>query len=306
MYNPFLQNFSTFFKSRSALSVLILVNFAVFILLTLVKLIAYLYQSPLIIDLCGLKVFGVTYWLSVPADFSHLSERPWTFLTYMFLHEEFFHIFFNMFTLYFAGIIFTQFLNSKKLISTYFIGGIFGALFFILSFNIFPVFATTAKCAFALGASASVLAILVAIATYIPNYVLQFMFIGKVKFKYIAIFLVVIDLLSIEKSNPGGHLAHLGGAFWGFAYITLLKNKIDMYKWFNIILIFITNLFKPKPKLKVKYTTNKRPQSDDEYNKQRAEKQKKIDVILDKISKSGYESLTKEEKELLFKMSDKK
>jgi hypothetical protein len=210
-----------------------------------------------------------------------------------------------MIMLYFGGILFMQFLGGKKLIGTYIIGGLAGAMVYILAFNFFPVFNEVSKCSVALGASASVLAVLVAVAVYNPEFSVRLVLFGNVKLKYIAMILVLIDLLSIEKENPGGHIAHLGGALWGFIYILLIKKNWDIYRIFNPIISFFKNLFKPKPKLKVEYKKT-RPLTDDEYNKNKADKQKKIDTILDKISKNGYSSLSKEEKEFLFSASSKR
>lgn len=289
------------FGGRNALSVLLLINLGVFAIISIFRLISFLYLPVpgAVAEEQGLSL--ISQWLAVPASLQSLLYRPWTLLTYMFLHESMIHIFFNLLMLYFGGKIFMEYLGSRKLIATYLFGGIMGAIFYIASFNIFPVFSEYLDKSMALGASASVIAIIVAIATFIPNYTVNMMFIGRVKLKYIALIFVAIDLLSIEKSNPGGHISHLGGAVWGFLYIMALKKGTDMSKMFVPIGRFFRKLFAPKPKLRVSYT--KRPVSDDDYNKNKAEHQKKIDAILDKISRAGYESLSREEKELLFKAS---
>jgi membrane associated rhomboid family serine protease len=292
--------FRDIFLGKNALSRLILINVAVFVLLSIIRLSSFLFKS-VEGDVVEGPVSEIAQWLAVPASLTTLLHRPWTIISYMFLHETLLHIFFNMLILYFGGKIFMEYLGSKKLIATYLFGGVMGALFYIVAFNIFPVFKGVVEQSVALGASASVLAILVAIATFIPNYSVNLIFIGRLKLKYIALILVLIDILSIEKGNPGGHIAHLGGAFWGFIYILVLKKGTDMSKMFRPVGRFFRNLFKPKPKLRVSYS--KKPLSDDQYNTLKAERQKKIDIILDKISKSGYESLSKEDKELLFKAS---
>jgi len=305
MYNrSFLDNLKNFFFSRSILSRLILVNIIVFILANLVSLYYYLFQIPSDVSICGMAVSKFTYWFAVPSNTLLLLQKPWTLFTYMFLQENFFHLLFNMIMLYFGGTLFLHFLGGKKLISMYITGGLAGAAVYILAFNFLPVFSNVSKCSMALGASASVLAVLIAIAVHIPDYSIQLILFGRVKMKYIAMILILIDVLSIQKENPGGHIAHLGGALWGFTYILLMKNKWDIYKIFNLPGSFFKNIFKPKPKLKVEYKKT-RPLTDDEYNKNRAEKQKKIDAILDKISKNGYSSLSKEEKEFLFSTSSK-
>jgi membrane associated rhomboid family serine protease len=249
----------------------------------------------------------ITFWLAVPSDLHLLMTRPWTIVTYMFTQESFFHILFNMMVLYFGGRIFTEFLDDRKLVNTYIWGGLTGALFFIVSYNLFPVFSEDVRMSVALGASASVLAILVAIATYAPNYTVYLLLLGRIKLKYIAIVLVIIDLLSINRGNPGGHIAHLGGALWGFLSVMLYRKGLKNFpgiNWYGIKNLF-TWFNKPRY-TRYKEVNTGRPLNDDEYNRIRAERQKKIDIILDKISKSGYDSLTKEEKELLFSASNKK
>jgi membrane associated rhomboid family serine protease len=294
-----------FIYSRSALSRLLQINIAVFILVGILNLFFYLYKVPENMVFGKYALSKIAWWLAVPADTHILLQKPWTLITYMFLHYDFMHIFFNMIMLYFGGTLFMQFLGGKKLVSTYIAGGIAGALLFIFAFNVFPVFSEATPYAVALGASASVLSILIAIAVYMPDYVIQLFIFGRVKLKHIALVLVVMDVLSIDGTNPGGHIAHLGGALWGFTYIMFLKKNMDMYTFFNPIRKFFTNLFKPKPKLKVEYKRD-RPVSDEEYNKKRAARQKQIDAILDKIKISGYDTLTKEEKELLFNESNKR
>ena len=211
-----------------------------------------------------------------------------------------------MIMLYFGGSIFLQFLGSKKLLTIYILGGLFGAVFYILAFNFFPVFSEVSQCSAALGASASVIAILVAIAVYVPDYSVVLLLFGRIRLKYIALFFVIIDILSIEKENPGGHIAHLGGALMGFIYILFLKKNIFQFNLFNNLINYFKKLLKPKSKLKVEYKRSGRPISDDEFTKNREENQKIMDGILDKISKNGYDSLTSEEKNFLFSASNKK
>ncbi len=297
MQSSFLEELRDFFIKGSVLSRLIGINIAIFVLVSFVRVIFFLVDAPSAYD-------GIIHWLGVPSGMESLIKRPWTLISYMFLHFDFFHILFNMIMLYIGGRLFRDFLGENRLTGTYFIGGLIGAVFFIVAYNIFPVFQQVKSMAVAIGASASVLAIFVAIATYMPNYQLPLIILGRIRLKYIAIFFVVIDLISIDKGNAGGHLAHLGGALWGFAYIALLKNGKDPGKWATQWIHALGALFRPSPKMKVEYR-NQRPVSDDAYNKQRKEKQKEMDEILDKISKHGYESLTSREKEVLFKMSNK-
>ena len=220
----------------------------------------------------------------------------------MFLHQSFIHLLFNMLWLYFGGQIFLSFFDNKKLISTYVLGGISGAVLFILSFNLFPVFANALPNAVALGASASVLAIIMAIATKSPNYSIRLLLIGNIKLKHIAIVSIVLDIMSIPQGNAGGHIAHLGGAFFGYLYVKQLNSGNDIANSFNKIMDNLNSYLKKDPKLKKAYSRKK---SDQDYRKEKVQNQAKIDNILDKIAKSGYEGLTKEEKDILFKASKK-
>lgn len=300
--NP-LDDIKNFFKQRNILSNLIIINIAVFLAVNILNLIFWLFQ----VDYSQyMGISPAVYWLAVPADPNSLISRPWTIFTYMFLQEGFFHIFFNMFVLYFAGRIFLEYLSEKKLLSVYIWGGIAGALVYIIAFNAFPVFREYVPLSIALGASASVLAVLVAISTYVPNYTVVLFIFGRVKLKVLAIVLVVIDILSIQRGNPGGHIAHLGGALWGFSYIYLFQKGFDMSKLFPNInwSKWFGSLFSSK---KSSYETRnfrgERPMTDEDYNLKKQKRQQKIDAILEKISRSGYDSLSREEKEFLFKES---
>jgi membrane associated rhomboid family serine protease len=285
-----LDEIKTSFKNGSALTKLIYLNLAVFLAVKLIGVIFFLLSvSP---------TFSLANWLAVPADITSLIYKPWTVFTYMFLHLGFLHILFNLLILYWFGIIFLQYFDDKKLLSLYLVGGLAGAALYILFFNIFPVFQAYVSMSIMLGASASVMAIVMATAVYAPNYTVNLMFIGPVQLKYIAIFYIVIDVLSIASDNSGGHIAHLGGALFGYLYIAQMKKGKNITRGFDWFMDKIFSLFKPRQKFKVTY---KRPMTDYDYNKSKAEKQKDIDKILDKIAKSGYDSLSKSEKEILFK-----
>lgn len=282
-----------------ALTKLIIVNVAVWFLLALVQLGGFLFHPPAV---PGDKLWldTVLNWIGVPAYIPYLIIKPWTLITYMFVHESFWHLFFNMIWLYWFGKIFMEFKKGNKIFTLYFIGGICGAVTFIIAYNIFPVFDETIHLSTTIGASASVLAITTATATLVPGYTVHLLFVGPVKIKYIAIFTVILDVLMIRSGNAGGHFAHLGGALSGLLYILILKHNSGLLTN-SSLLKKIKALFKPKPLQKVH--TQNRPLSDEEYNRQKALKQQKIDSILDKISRSGYSSLSAEEKEILFKSS---
>ncbi|MFA8298821.1 MAG: rhomboid family intramembrane serine protease [Hyphomicrobiales bacterium] len=282
-----------FFRSKTILSNLILINIIVFLVVNLSGLLGWLFKLPTYSNLSYLA-----YYLSIPANIDTLGVRPWTVITYMFTHESFFHIFFNLLVLYFAGSIFKQYLPSKKLLLVYILGGITGAVFYVGAFNIFPIFENQINQSVALGASASVLAILVAAATYVPKYSVHFFLLGKIKLKHIAIVLVILDLISIRNGNSGGHISHLGGALFGFIYMSILKRRFSMNIWNKI-----SSLLQRKRAFR-KYKGG-RPLSDEEYNNERAKNKERINIILDKISKHGYNNLSKEEKEFLFRQSNK-
>jgi membrane associated rhomboid family serine protease len=282
------------FKSGNSLIKLIYINLAVFLAVKIISVFFFLASTS--------QPFSLVRWLAVPADLHNLLYRPWTIFTYMFLHEGFLHILFNMLWLYWFGQIFLHYFDDKKLLSVYLVGGLSGAALYILSFNIFPVFEQITPVSFALGASASVIAIVIATSVYAPNYKINLLFIGPVALKYIALVTIILDVLSIASSNAGGHIAHLGGALFGYLYIVQLKKGKNITRGFDRFMDKIFSIFKPRPKIKVTY---KRPMTDRErdieFNKAQAAKQEDIDKILDKIAKSGYNSLTKKEKEILFK-----
>jgi len=281
------------FKQGTILNKLIYINVGVFLFFSILGVLSFMFQ------------FDITLLLEklyLPANHSRLLSQPWTFITYMFLHNGFLHLLFNMVWLHFGGKIFLQYLKPKQLLSTYILGGVSGGLLFVIAYNYIPALQAYSFGALAMGASASVLAIIVAIATYTPNYSVQFPFIGFVKLKHIAIFSVALDIISIPKGNTGGHIAHIGGALFGYIYIKQMRKGNDFSKGFSSFLERLINTFKPKSKLK---TVHKRAKSDYDFNKEKSANQKEIDIILEKIANSGYESLSKEEKATLFSASKK-
>lgn len=292
-----------FFRSQSTLAKLILVNIIVWLSIRILGTFFWFFNMNESADLF------FNQFLALPAYLPRLITRPWTIFTYMFLHYDFLHILFNMLWLFWFGKIFTEYLNSRQLLVTYIMGGLAGALFFIGFYNLFPVYNNVLAGAIALGASASVMAVVISIAVYVPNYSVALVLIGPVRIKYIAIFSIIMDLMMLQSGNSGGHLAHLGGALWGLLFSLNLKKGRDLSA--NILVVFnrIQRYFlgfriKPKPFRHVH--VNSKPLTDEEYNIKKANKQEAIDKILDKISQSGYDSLTKEEKEFLFRSSNQK
>ncbi|MGB4398701.1 MAG: rhomboid family intramembrane serine protease [Daejeonella sp.] len=225
--------------------------------------------------------------LSMPAYYELLPFKFWTIITYMFTQRDFFHLLFNILWLYWLGLIFLDFLSKRQFIFTYLAGGIAGALLYLLAYNLLPVFGNSVQSSILLGSSASVMAVVVATATLVPNFTIQLLFLGNVKLKYLALAYFVLDIIGIS-SEPGGSIAHIGGAILGFVYIQQLNRGTDF-----------ANIFKRRSKLKVVKNKSTAPASAPLLN------QEVIDRILDKISQSGYDSLTKLEKEQLFKASKK-
>lgn len=289
------------FRKGSILTKLIYINLGIFIIVNLVFVIYTLFtagQIPLGDKKAVFENEYLTY-MMVPSDLTLLIHRPWTVFTYMFLHSGFIHILFNLVVLLWFGRIFLHYLTEKQLLTTYIIGGLAGAFLFILSYNIFPGL-TDAQ---ALGASASIMAIVTAISFYSPDYTVYIPFIGPTKIKYIAIVYFLLDIMFIASENAGGHIAHLGGFMYGYFFAIQLKRGKDIGKGFSRIFDSIASFFKPRPKMKVSYKNSAKEMNDLDYNKSKAENQKEIDRILDKIAQSGYDSLSKKEKETLFKMS---
>ena len=295
--NNIVDEIKSSFKEGSSLTKLIYINLAVFIVVSVVGV---------IISLFKINNFSLIDILAVPDNIPALILKPWTIITYMFLHEGFFHILFNMLVLFWFGKIFLDYLNQKQLLSVYVLGGIFGALVYMAAFSTIPKFNDVSS--HAIGASASVMAVVFAISFYIPDNKLNLMFIGPVKLKYIAIVYIAIDVISLSGGNAGGHFAHLGGALFGYIYIIQFKKGNNIAKGFDRILDNIFSIFnRRKPKMKVKYSNSSYTHAQDiSYNTKKANDQEKINVILEKISKSGYNSLSKDEKALLFNASNKK
>jgi membrane associated rhomboid family serine protease len=290
----FTGSFKSQLRAADTLQRIIVVNAVLYLGFAVTRALTRLFMTSL--D----AYFVPSRWLAVPASLTALLMKPWTIITYMFYHEEFFHILFNMLWLFWMGKIFVEYLGSKKLLSTYMLGGICGGVLYILAYNFFPLFRESVNYSYALGASAGVLAVTVAAATLVPDYRIGILFLGPVPLKYIALVTVLLDVINISGSNAGGHIAHLGGALFGFVYIRQLKQGRDLAKWFNSIADRLATAFSGRRKMKVKYKGTAR---DEDYVASKKAKQERTDEILDKISKSGYGSLSNEEREFLFKSS---
>ena len=296
--NP-LEDLRQFFSQRSMLAVLILINAGVWLLVKIAYVFSFLYAQPGSVS----SNEWIMHFLAVPAYLPALVSAPWSLLTYMFLHLDFWHILFNMLWLYWFGRIFLEYLDQRKLVAVYLLGGICGAIVYVLSFNIFPVYKVILAESVAIGASASVMAIVIAIAAYVPNYTINLLFIGRIRIIYVALVIFILTSAVDFSVNSGGKLAHIGGALFGYLFTLNIRKGRDIGKGINRIIDFFATLFKPRSKMKVTY---RKPATDYDYNKIKTEHQSRINHILDKISKGGYDSLTKEEKDILFKESQKK
>ncbi len=288
MNNPLINDIKTAFTSGSALMKIIFINVGMFLLANILKLFLFLFAASPV---------SFIAWFGAPASPEELLFKPWTVITYMFYHEGFMHLLFNMIMLYFSGQMFISFLGEKKFISTYILGGIAGYLLFMISFNLFPAFRHYQFHSYLIGASASVMAIFIGIATYIPNFVVRLFFMFEIPLKWIALGYFVLDILNVSGRNPGGSLAHIGGALFGYFMI----KSYQQGKGFVLDFSWLKNLFKPK--MRVVSSSGAKRKPGNRYRSSSAPSQEEIDRILDKISKSGYESLTKKEKETLFKSS---
>jgi len=289
-----------FLHNPSAVNKLLMINVGVFVVASIIRMVFYFFSYS------AEPLFDFLY---LPDDFSLFLMRPWTIVTYQFMHTRgISHILFNMLVLFFMGNILEDFLGSKKIWITYFGGGLAGAFLFLIAYNFFPVFANIQ--ALLLGASAGVMAITAATATLVPEYEVMLFGFFRIKLKWLALGLILVNIVSIPASNPGGGIAHLGGAIFGMLYIFYIKGPVT-----NPFIKFFNNFNKMMPKSnkvdekkiyreKV-YSNNESKKANSKPNKRNGRpNQDEIDAILDKISHSGYNSLTSEEKEILFRASE--
>ena len=253
------------------------------------------------------SVFAVIHnQFSIPPKFSDFIMRPWTIISYAFMHDLYsiFHILFNMLALYWFGRLFIEYLGSDKLIALYILGALAAGICYLLVFNTVPYFKNQADFPGMVGASGAIYAVMVAAATLMPNYTFILFFFGPVKIKYIVGFYIAVSFLGSVGANAGGNIAHLGGALMGFVYIKQLQIGVNWGGWITAVTDWSKDLFNPRPKVKVSYRKNEATNGKKNANLSGIS-QREIDDILDKISDGGYESLTKEEKEKLFKASKK-
>ena len=306
MFNSMWQDVKSEFKVGNMITRLIILNVIVFILINLVRLgitISTGFEAPVSGALTPFDKF--LSWFAISSDWLENLVRPWTIITYMFLHEGFMHILFNMLFLYWFGKIVGDLIGDRKILPLYLLGGLVGGFLYIALGNVLPVMGSMC-----LGASAGVMAIVVASGFLAPDYILRLLFLGEVKLKYIVMVILFLDLIGIgSMSNTGGHIAHLGGAFMGWFFIYNLRTGRDLGAPINKFVDSIQEYFS-KNKMTVAY---KNPNKKSRFKNQKpgqdsiepTSHQEHLDEILDKIKRSGYESLSKEEKEFLFKASKK-
>lgn len=287
------------FKNGDMLLKLIYINLGVFVVVGLVGVIQFLFSIE-------------SSWLSYlrfPASFTEFLFKPWTVITFMFMHAGFIHLIINLLMLYWFGKIFMQLYHVQRDLSgLYLLGGICGAFFYMLAYNIFPKLAVGVDCSSLIGASASVMAIVVAVAVASPNYPIRLMFFGEVKLKWIAFVSVLISLLNVSSGNAGGEISHLGGAFVGFLFAFQYKKGVNITKWINGCVDWCVNIFSKRPKMKVASggSSAYRTESDYDYNRRKKQQDENVNRILEKIKRGGYDSLTTEEKHELFKAGQRK
>lgn len=263
----------------------------------LIAIMAMLFVVPLILNTL-LFLFNSTLsgWLAffeLSADINTVLTRPWTLITYGFFHGSLGHIFWNMLLLYIAGGLMLNLFQERLLLNTFFVGVVAGGLIYLLSYNIFPAFQS--KSSMLIGSSAGVMAVLVFMASYMPNSPVR-VFMFSVPLKYIALLFIFLDVVQIPSANAGGHIAHLGGALWGYVYQREFLKGNDIGAWFMRIVERLKSLFTKSKTIKKTHTAKRKTKSASS-----SINQQKVDAILDKIAASGYESLTKAEKEYLFR-----
>jgi len=295
-----------FRRSDNTINQLIIINICVFV---------FLGVSSIIFSISGQELFFAKIYdqFSLPPSFSEFIRKPWTLVTTFFTHSlrDIFHIIFNLLFLHWFGRIISDFIGSKKLLALYILGGLSGGILYLLMYNFVPYFMVRQPLGL-VGASSSIYAIMVASATLLPDYELRLFIIGRVKLVWLVAVYLFISFLGLVGSNAGGNMAHMGGAILGYFFIKQLQKGNDWSKPVISVLYWFRDLFKPKPKIKVSYRANKSKKTDSgnvrkeskTTSSSRKPNQDEIDRILDKISDSGYESLSKDEKQLLFQASN--
>ena len=296
MFSSISEDIKNAFRDGNRLIQLIIINTAVFILINLIKL-ALMISGKNSIEITIYFNQYIGQYISMPLNFLDFIYIPYTIITYQFVHYGLFHLVFNMLSLYWFGQILENVLGNTKTLAIYIFGGIFGAIITIVTFSILPNLDPNNPL---IGASAGIAAIIVAAATISPTAEMRLLILGNVQVRYIALALIIINLAAIPSfSNVGGSIAHLGGALFGYLFIKQLQRGVDMAKPLNVFINWIQGWFTKKSKLKISHNQINPSKS----TRNGHSKQKEVDIILDKINKSGYDSLTAQEKEFLFQYS---
>lgn len=283
----------SYWKKSDALTRLLTINAAVFVFLLILHILQR-WTSSSFVDL-----WGEDFHLAATAYFPELIRRPWSIISHMFTHVEFSHFLFNMVSLYMAGRLFQVFLSPAQLVVNYLLGGLSGFGLYVLAYNVFP--ALNEK-SFILGASAAVMSIILTVGVIQPDFEVKLFGVFDMKLKWLCALLVLLDLVTLRKGeNTGGHIGHLGGALFGVLYAVQWQKGKHPAQWLERWLDRLRN--GPRRKGMRVEVNHGRPKTDDEFNAERKAKQDRVDRILDKISRTGYESLSKEEKDFLFKNS---
>ena len=297
-----------FNKTGNAVVKLILINVIIYVTILVLRTVFHYALSSQVYDIIMSQI-------KLPASLSSFAYKPWTLVTNFFAHEGFFHILFNMLFLYWFGQVIEEYIGGRRVVALYVLGGISGGLVFLVMYNIAPYLQVGLSGATLIGASGGVFAIIVGLATLLPDYTVFLLFLGAVRIKYIAAFYILLSVAELVGSNPGGNLAHLAGALVGFGFVRSLKNGVDWGEPIYAFLDFVNALFtsrpsRPKmprrertPEPTVASNNNKKSKSEPVNSLDSTPDQDEIDTILDKISKSGYESLSREEKQKLYKAS---
>lgn len=287
------------FNRGNYLTRLIYINAGVFLVVQLLSVVFYL------LDISNI---WFTY-LELPAFFHTLMKQPWSIITYMFMHRDLIHLIFNLLALYWFGKIFIDYFSQKQLVGLYILGGIGGAIFYLIAYNITNTFQYNIFFSYLIGASASVMAIIFALVRYIPDEEINLALIGPVKLKYLGIGMLILDIIGTTSGNAGGSIAHIGGAVTGYLFGHLMVNSgKDITEPINKLITWVNDFFKrnKKPKFTIHKNTSK---TDEEWNiennNRKRENNEEIDRILDKIKKTGYANLSDEEKKKLFDLSNK-
>ena len=293
---PIITDLKNDFRRASISQQFIYINCGFFVVTSLVTIMGVLFN---------VDKYPWIEWLELPTWLPRFIKQPWSLLTYMFLHANILHLLFNMLWLYSFGQLFLMFFSARHFRGLYFLGGFCGGLLYMLAYNVFPYFSSYLYGSYLLGASASVIAIVIATAIREPEFRVSLLFFGQVRLKYLALIMIITDLLFVTSNNAGGHIAHLGGALAGWWFAAGLRKGTDVTKWINQAIDWLLGGWKVKrapkrPKMKVHYGGRA---NDYEYNARKKEQDEEVDRILDKLKKSGYGSLTTEEKKRLFDAS---